>query len=504
MGTKLRWFHDSPLSNTLVNEAQREERLTLTGRGTSTKDRDLEDSIADVSTEPELIVGAQASPSWWLSFCNALYPRSGETSTKSGSVRFDALDGTRWIASIHIVTYHFYQWEPSLRDHSMWFSVWTQYFFMLSGFVLAYAEMVRSPKKGDSMPMHKYIRRRLIVVYPIYLFSLILTIASHGQRPVAGWMMLPLHIALVQAWLPICVPEDGWHLMSPWTYNGDAWFLSVLFLYWFSLRALARFFRSKDITFCGSVLVVCTMFPWFIMTARGYIEQQPQCQELCKAYVELYVRASPFGYFHIFVAGVALARCFILTAMRDARTGSSPQHDSDALELAVQSAPWIFKYGCVLGYGTYFTLMFLAPDWMAMDKYYYYFHNGGMLPVMLLIIMGASVGIDPIATWLLRSKPMMVLGSISYAQYLMQHILRHMMDDFFGWTDNALLRACFVPMLVAFAYFCHTCVEEPYTQYQRWQEEKGVTDNLSRILKWILGDIPQALSRLCATEQVTV
>ena len=49
---------------------------------------------------------------------------------------------------------------------------------------------------------------------------------------------------------------------------------------------------------------------------------------------------------------------------------------------------------------------------------YMLMHNGGLLPLMLLIILGAAVGRDPLAKYVLATPVFVVLGRISYAQCL--------------------------------------------------------------------------------------
>merc|ERR1719356_633666 len=119
---------------------------------------------------------------------------------------------------------------PGFGRYATWFATWTQLFFLLSGFVLAYAELAKPARKGGWIKgLLRYVRRRLTVIYPAFFMA--------------------LHVFLLQSWLPLCQEEKGSVSCSPWLYNGEAWFLSVLIVYWFALRPLAEFFRRRTFLF---------------------------------------------------------------------------------------------------------------------------------------------------------------------------------------------------------------------------------------------------------------
>jgi hypothetical protein len=57
--------------------------------------------------------------------------------------RLETLDGPRYIASISIVLYHYYGYDDyAISDYLILGGLWTQFFFVLAGFVLGYVEMV--------------------------------------------------------------------------------------------------------------------------------------------------------------------------------------------------------------------------------------------------------------------------------------------------------------------------------------------------------------------------
>jgi len=331
-------------------------------------------------------------------------------------------------------------------------------------------------KKGRQLSVLKYVRRRLTVIYPAFAFSLILVIAGaavSSKHTKFEWQVLPLHMLLAQSWLPICVQESWGASCAPWVFNGEAWFLSVLVLYWLILRPLAAFFRQRGRLFCIAYIwaswVFCIVFHW--AGHKNTLAKAIGCQDsVCINRIMVAIRAGPLGYLHVFSSGIAAARIFILSAMCDVQTGGPPTAESTKLMLASSNAPCILRYGCCIGYASYVSVVFFATG--LIEPYYYFFHNGGLIPVMFFVLVGAAVGEDPLAVWVFRCKPMLVLGRISYLQYLMQHVVRNWMGNSFGWNSNT--KIAFVPLLLAFSYGCQRFVERPATSYQRWRQETGI------------------------------
>jgi len=409
-----------------------------------------------------------------------MYPLSrgdrGNAQPAGGAPRLEALDAPRWIASIQIVCYHMYGHKEAFSRYATWFAVWTQLFFLLSGFVLAYAELAKPPKTGNSrLSLLRYVRRRLTVIYPAFFLALLLRVTYHPGKTPFEWSMLPLHAMLMQSWLPICIAtESGSITCSPWLFNGEAWFLSVLLIFWLFLRPLAEMFRQRSLTFCSVTIVVCWIWSYVYQIAGNHnrLASALGFGELGSIIVMVAIRATPIGFFNVFIAGVAAARIFIVVATKDADTGGSVSLETRKVALAATNAPKVLRYGCCVGYIIYAGMVAFLTKYI--KSHYYFFHNGGMLPVMLLVLLGAAIGTDPLAVWVFRSKPFMVLGRISYLQYLMQHVLQGWIAFTFGWDNNPVAQAVFIPALLVFSYICQRWVEKPYTLYQRWRLEKGV------------------------------
>ena len=132
--------------------------------------------------------------------------------TKEKAPRLEALDGIRWGASMMIVCFHFYHLEGKgpidLGRFAKFGSSWTQFFFILSGFVLGYVEMARPAKKKKApMSTYQYVRRRLETMYPTYLMMLTINVFKREHVTSFQWCILPLHVFLLQAWFPVVIKE---------------------------------------------------------------------------------------------------------------------------------------------------------------------------------------------------------------------------------------------------------------------------------------------------------
>src|SRR5580698_9043340 len=90
---------------------------------------------------------------------------------------FSALDGLRGVAAISIVVFHYSQnlgWELLPNAYLA-----VDFFFMLSGFVLAHAYEARL-RSGQAVA--EFMQRRLIRLYPLYWLGTTLPVALISSR----------------------------------------------------------------------------------------------------------------------------------------------------------------------------------------------------------------------------------------------------------------------------------------------------------------------------------
>lgn len=85
--------------------------------------------------------------------------------------QYTTLDGLRGIAAVLIIERHTRQWFEGLTFYSSYFAV--DFFFLLSGFVLAHAY---DDRLRNGMSAVSFMRSRAIRLYPLYMIALMLTI----------------------------------------------------------------------------------------------------------------------------------------------------------------------------------------------------------------------------------------------------------------------------------------------------------------------------------------
>lgn len=172
---------------------------------------------------------------------------------------YDILDGLRGVAAILVLWYHIFEGYAfaagapiiEMSNHAY---LAVDFFFILSGFVIAYAY---DDRIGKSMPLGNFFKRRLIRLHPMVVLSAVFGVITFFIQGSVQWdgthvMTSAVMIALLCAMFFIpavpgcCYEIRGNGEMFP--LNGPAWslffeyignILYALFIHRFSNRALA-------------------------------------------------------------------------------------------------------------------------------------------------------------------------------------------------------------------------------------------------------------------------
>ncbi|HSS12732.1 MAG TPA: acyltransferase family protein, partial [Rhizomicrobium sp.] len=164
------------------------------------------------------------------------------TGKPAGSGRIAALAGARAFPPLMVVMFHFSEGH----HYSGWRFLdllatrgylWVEFFFVLSGFILTHAYWLRMHELLRAKGYLAFLRARLIRLYPLHLFMLLLLLASViGLRALAahgGYISifdLRYHqdVSVKGFWLSVALVH-GWNSMTRLTWNGVSWFVSVEF-----------------------------------------------------------------------------------------------------------------------------------------------------------------------------------------------------------------------------------------------------------------------------------
>ncbi|WP_081812220.1 acyltransferase family protein [Hyphomonas chukchiensis] len=137
--------------------------------------------------------------------------------------RFIVLDGLRGAAALLVISDHI----PSvIWNIAPSRALAVDFFFVLSGFVLAHAY---GDRLSSSMSVRAFMTRRLIRLYPLYILGSTLGAMLIAAQVLKGWMHVPLsEFAIVSffgiAFLP-CPPFFDWTASAPFPFDGPAWSL---------------------------------------------------------------------------------------------------------------------------------------------------------------------------------------------------------------------------------------------------------------------------------------
>lgn len=386
--------------------------------------------------------------------------------------RLDALDGLRWFASLQVVFSHQAKFVPYL----LWGSIWTQLFFLLSGFILAYSEMVKLPSKVP-LTCWEYTWRRLRKIYPPYLLTLLISMCQTSHTAFE-WKILVLNVFLLQAWVPLVDESDPNNLMASTTsWVGVAWFLSALLLYWQFLRPAARL--AQRMSMKQALLVLLFLWLWCAVMFLIWMKV-----EIVSGYFKMVIlHEGPLGYMHVFLSGVVLARIFVLILYVDADTGEAPQVETERLSLRGNDPEEALRLPCstfckwgftitVIFYGSCMTLIPVVYDSPSLAVA----HNGGILPILCFLLLTCGLETDLFAP-VLSSSVAKVLGRISYCQYIIQGnverlMFEHLKSNF--WT--------FLPLYLAILILTAYLMEWMVSAVQEWLAQESLGQAAPMIL----------------------
>lgn len=153
-----------------------------------------------------------------------------------------ALTGARGLPALAIVVFHYFELYgyPAL---GMWSGVarssylWVDFFFMLSGFVLARSAAARFEKGIAWSEAASFIARRLARLYPVHLLMLLLLLAIEialrlhwaGEQGVSFFAVQGTPGRTPESFVSNVFLVQAWWLHDSLTWNKPAWFVSAEF-----------------------------------------------------------------------------------------------------------------------------------------------------------------------------------------------------------------------------------------------------------------------------------
>ncbi|MEU0156966.1 acyltransferase family protein [Micromonospora fulviviridis] len=292
------------------------------------------------------------------------------------ATRLPSLTGLRWIAALLVFAFHVGTMrivaEPDVKavlDKAFALGLsGVEFFFILSGFVLVWS--YRDGERG-----HTFLRRRFAKIYPNHLvtFVVALAVAFWFADPLAPWAAIG-NLFLVQAWIPL----DGYF----YSVNNVSWSLSCELAFYLCLPLVLPWLRRARAGVLWAVVVAVPLLILALWPAQLLVPEESRWW---------FTQVFPVTRSFEFWMGVAAAEL-----LRRGRWRGPNLTAASLLFLAtwVVVAQWI-----------------RAEFWAA------------LLAVAYLLVITAAADADVRGRrtpW--RSRPMVWLGEVSFAFYLV-HVL---------------------------------------------------------------------------------
>lgn len=258
------------------------------------------------------------------------------------------------------------------------------YFYVLSGFIMAVAYYQTDEKSRHKFNRVKYWIARFARIYPVYLLALMIIVAAKYKTLGENWETLPLHLLLIQSWVPgypITLNTPGWSL----SVEAFFYFCFPFFLYWVYKKG------TKPLLIIGIALWLVTQF--ILLSLLNSEAYQP------KALLHDFIYYNPAMHLNSFILGM-------LVGIYVKKNLSTTAKKSNGLSV-------LFSFILI------FILIWARPHIEELFNFRLAFTNGLIAPAFLLFIYYLAYYKGAFSK--LFSHPWLILlGEASYSLYILQ------------------------------------------------------------------------------------
>jgi len=311
------------------------------------------------------------------------------------------------------------------------------FFFVLSGFILALVY----PKLDEAGAKSKFLLARFARIWPMHLASLVLYLLLVNEYLYTGLAPLAANLTLLQAWWP----DQAWYS----SYNAVAWSISTEAFFYISFPFLIKDFDrtwgAKLALSVALMVTMCELGNWLHLSAIP--------SNHLTIYWLMYI--NPLSRLFEFVLGMTAAHLYSKYLIkRDAKPAVALGCELLALALVyfmmlktVKIADCLARLPCVQEGGRV---------WLE--------HCGVPLLSFALLIVVMAWGRGPIAR-VLRLKPLVFLGEISFSTYLVHQILLNFYWEHFAPEHGPGPIAIYLAVLLALSFLFWSLIEVPCRQF---------------------------------------
>lgn len=357
----------------------------------------------------------------------------------AGNTQLASLTGLRFFAAMAVVLYHLHLYVSQIGDSLALFSygfTGVSFFFILSGFVLAWSHT-------DEVPPRRFYWNRFARIWPLHILTMSLSILAPPlpTTSVAGWPAAPLVLTLTQAWIPASPYLNAFNGVS-WSLSCEAFFylmFPLLFRKLGSARRICRIFATVPaaLVLAGISLVAVSSIP-----VANYL-----------------LGTMPLYRLGEFVLGMCLA----LTMKQGWRPRFDLLHAAGLL--------------VVLTLGLLTASMVMSGTTSAVPAM---FANLVMIPGFLALIAASAASDLTGGSRVLNTPALVRLGQWSYALYLVHElVIRLARPQLAGLpiVETFTVAVVVVVLSVASSGFLHEFIERPSerwlrSQYSRWSPRR--------------------------------
>ena len=308
-------------------------------------------------------------------------------------MQLDQITFTRFIAALTVVFFHYGQ-SVFPANISFLFENVTEgpiavgYFYVLSGFIMAIAYYQPKKNKQVAINKKKYWLARFARIYPVYLIALLLIVAAKYKDISASWEALPLHLFLLQSWVP------GY----PITLNTPGWSLSVEAFFYLCFPFILIWVYKVG----TKPLFIFTLILWLV-TQIVLLDQLNSDAYAPKSLLHDLIYYNPLMHLNSFVAGILCG----IYLKRNSNNYENRINQSKNTVLLLLSLALIFL------------LIWARPFLEQLLNIKLAFTNGLLTPAFLLFIVLLARNKGRISK-ILSYSGLVLLGEASYSLYIIQ------------------------------------------------------------------------------------
>lgn len=245
----------------------------------------------------------------------------------------------------------------------------SEFYILLSGFVLEFAEQRRTSKmEGIKDVYRRIIPRRFARLYPLYALSVIIAFLRQDNHSTCD----PIKsLLLSEAWgcgaaIQVQDQSGAWHL-KPFACGEGTWFVSVIFgcyLLFPLLSAPMRYLQMEDLSKLWACCVLLIVVPRALgSTAHAHNIWwsdvfHPQQQEVGVFALRFSQRSVLHGLAYFF-SGIILARTWVIVQVQSAHGAAEQLKTTSFMSQLIRT---LSRYGCMIAFAMltawwYFTTM---------------------------------------------------------------------------------------------------------------------------------------------------